>query len=326
MKNDNWGEIAKRLGISKSTVSKAARHCRGVDSETRNAVLGEIKKLNKTSDGCCDIYRIYPDTPSYFWDKIVYPDSCMDSRIRIKSNVITKISDDKAVLHYLDEAERMEAKVLIITANITAEIEEKLKNLVGRCFVIFLSERCTLTNSFYFGSDPHNDGYSMGKIYLERFADRKLLILSVNNNANVRDRISGFNDALTAGKVHGNRYKIVSLDDIIRSDAKLHPSKLAALLKEHIAVTADEKWCVYVPAGSDKYFTAVSKADLNERIISMCHDIPPTTTTGIHVVCSQNIAAQSKAAHDAAVQYILNRCYPKSKYTYIPSDITVVGE
>ncbi len=326
MKNDNFGDIAKRLGISKSTVSKASRHCSGVDSDTRHAILGEIRKLNIPSDGCCDIYRIYPDTPSYFWDDIAYPDSHIDSRIKVKSNVITKVGDSSAVLDYIDEAEKMQAKALIITANITPEIEEKLKNLVGRCFIIFLSERCSMVNSFYIGSDPYADGYRMGKIYTEKFADRRLLILSTQTNSNVCERINGFVGALNDIGTAREKYSIASIDDIIKSDMKLYPSKLAALLKES---TADDPYadrCVYVPAGTDKYFSAVSKADLLGRITSMCHDIPLTATCGITVVCSQNIAAQSKAAYEAAERYILSGQYSQSKNTFIPSDITVIEE
>ena len=132
MKNNCFVEISKHLCVSKSTISKAFRHCGGVDSETRLAVLNEISKQNIKPEGTCDIYQIYPATPSYLWNGIATIPDFGQHHILTKSNVITKVNDSSVVMNYIEEAHHMNAKVLIITATISHEIEELLRKIAKK--------------------------------------------------------------------------------------------------------------------------------------------------------------------------------------------------
>ena len=44
--NEQYMSIVRKYGLAKSTVTKAARHCSGVDSGTRQMILDELKARN----------------------------------------------------------------------------------------------------------------------------------------------------------------------------------------------------------------------------------------------------------------------------------------
>ena len=63
--------LAERLGVSRATVSKAIRHCSGVDTATRERILREMHRSGVSpAAGVCDIYSILPDIPSFFWKEL----------------------------------------------------------------------------------------------------------------------------------------------------------------------------------------------------------------------------------------------------------------
>lgn len=323
MKNESFEVIAKHLGISKSTVSKASRHCRGVDSETRLAVLDEITKLNIQSKSECDIYQIFPDTPSYFWNGISGSFDRGERNISIKYNVITKINDSEAVLNYIEEARKLKSKVIIITAIITDEIEKILRKMANDCLIIFLSERCDMINGFYIGCDAYTDGYRVGTAYLNRFSNHRVLIPTSNTNANVKRRIAGFKKALSDSGIAESIVQEIALDSFLMHDNKQFPSKFARILKEHTASDKDAQWCLYFPSGYYNIFTAISKAGLQGHVVCMGHDIPSDNIEADAVICTQDIISQRKAAYDAAIQYLTTRMYPKSKHTFVPSVLRI---
>lgn len=316
MKNDKFGELAKELGVSKSTVSKAARHCSGVDSDTRRIILGELKKKNLKNSGEYDIYCIVPDTPTYFWDGIRRGVNTVDEKISMKYNIITKVNDSDTVIDYITEAEEMRAKVLVISSNITPEIEARISGMRDRPFIIFLSEGSDMTHSFYIGSDPHKDGEEMGKIYIDKYADRRLLIISNSAHNGSSKRTAGFTEILRSAKISDNA-SIIDASDIMPYDSKIFPSKLAAILAKNSGIG-----CIYLTDGVTQLSVAINKAGLKGKLVCLCHDIPPDEDC-VSVSCNQDVFAQGKAAIDAAVKYLYKNSYPESKYTFIPSQITV---
>ena len=115
--------LASELDVSRSTVSKVLRHCFGVNTETRQRVLRAAKGINELRPtGTCSVYCIIPDMPSFFWQKMWR--GIGDAITRhgpgaesvVKCNAYSRLHDEETVLSYLDEAEYMDARCVIIAA------------------------------------------------------------------------------------------------------------------------------------------------------------------------------------------------------------------
>lgn len=316
--------IARELGLSKSLFSRAANHCSRVDSDTRRIVLAELNKRNVVSDKQCSIYTIQPDTPHYFWDQ-AYHGICsgLGDFPDCKQNIYTSVTDTDLVHMYLDEAEQLDAKVIIIAAWDTPEIIERLTEMSQDRCIIFLTEHMNIPGTFYFGADSYADGRSLGQIFCEHYADRIPLILS-SSSINSSSRISGFCDALRA--FDSERFSAVpilpvplSTDNITSRTAY----RLASFLREQVDSTS--KYCFYVPCGFIGLPQAIFKAKLNDRAICLLHDYEPIKHDEVESVVAacinQDIFSQSKAAIRAAVEYMNTGNFPEQKYTYIPSEI-----
>lgn len=319
MKDDTFECLAKRLNVSKSTVSKAIRHCSGVDSDTRQLILEEARKINYSPENECAIYTILPDVPQYFWKELRRGLMAGENRdiAPAKYNIYTKSSDESAVLEYLREAKQIRAQVLIISAYITPEIHKRLEEMVSDCLVILLSEHYNLKNSFYIGADSYGDGYSMGKLYLSEYAERKLICLTVRDNINAKSRSAGFLDAIRERTaVH---FEQLEMENELFRDTKMFPSRLAYLLSGAIDDTTF--YCIYSPMGMAQLPVAVKKAGLAGRTVCMCHDCFTDGKSGIDICCDQDVFAQGYAAAQAALTFIASRKYPPQKNIHIPSKI-----
>ncbi len=326
---DTTGYIADKLNISKSTVNKAMRHSSGVDSDTRQRILEECRGIHYQSDGECAIYAILPDVPHYFWKEVrngILAGEQSDVA-PVKYNIYTKTSDEATVLEYLEEAERMNARAILIATYITPAIHRKLEKLTERCLVILLSEYYELKNSLFVGGNAYEDGYIMGKKYLSRYADRKLVLLSVKNNINVEKRLQGFCRAVEEECPQLMKAaSCIQLERKIIREQKLLPSKLALLLTE--AAKDGHPFCIYSPMGMLQLPLGLSKAKLTDRAVCLCHDCfteyqsdVKKLQEGFAVTCNQDIFGQGLAALKAATDYLKSREYPEQKVIYVPSYI-----
>lgn len=321
MKDNTVKQIADKLKISKTTVSKAMRHCSGVDSETRYAILKESREMNYHSDETCAIYVILPDIPQCFWKELKKGIIAGEQAeiAPIKYNVYTKSRDELAVLEYLNEAEHLNARAIIIAAHITPVIHQRLSALARERLVILLSEYHKLTNCFFIGGDAYKDGYTMGKEYLSKYTDRKLVLLSVQDNINVQKRLSGFKHAVCEEQSQLIEQALcIELDRNIIKNTKLFPSKLAPLLAD--AAKANDSLCVYSPVGLPQLSLVLIKTKLIEKTICLCHDYYAEKQWNETVIpCNQDVYGQGLLAAKVATDYVQNDTYPEQKRIYIPS-------
>ncbi|MBE6541610.1 MAG: LacI family transcriptional regulator [Ruminococcaceae bacterium] len=323
MKNDITGEVAEKLGISRSTVGKAYRHCSGVDSETRQQILDEIAQYDIHDSNKCDIYCIIPDNPQFFWQEMRrgLRENLSDAFVQ-KFNIITKINDEDTVVTYLKEAERMRASVIIITARLTPRIRAQLTDILskGRTLVILLSEYDNLANSFYIGSDSYTDGIEMGKTFVSKYSSHTPLILSIKENKNAAQRTEGFLKSLSDGGIHKFHIVEISADEF--KNEKLAPARVASMISPYKTKTD----CIYSPIGFIKLPLAAHKAGFSEDTIILSHDCF-TSNSGdplreeFCVTLNQDIYTQGKEAISAAEKFIKAQTYPDKKITYIPSII-----
>lgn len=339
MKDEKISEIAKKLGMAKSTVSRAARHCSGVDVGTRRTVLQHIGSNDDAlTYGAkkCLIYTIIPDLPIYFWGRLyssiedaVLNDNGVHFSWRdktVKQNVYSSLADSDIVLHYLDEAERLEPAIIIIAAYVTPEIREKLNVLKEKSMIFFVTEYEDMPKTFYFGADPYGDGFRMGRHYLENYGDRTPVVVTNREIVTIRRRTEGFLDALRLadpqrfGALTANE---VPKDGIFFEKRKLIPSRLASLFTEWVG--KEEKACLYFPYGSVALSMALQKAKLGDRAVCICHDCmlgeDCRPEEGISAAINQDVYRQGWMAIEAAVKLISTGMCPDGKYTYIPSHI-----
>lgn len=326
MKEDSLTAIAEKLHISKTTVSKVVRHCGGVDSETRNLVLQELKKTGYSSVSDCPIYCIVPDVPKYFWKEMLRGITVGEKPglTSVKYNIYTKPSDEQTVLSYLEDAEKIGAKVIIIAANMTHAIRKKLESLQEQRLIILLSEYESVKNCFYVGADSFQNGYEMGRIFLERFAERRLLLFSLEDNPNAKKREAGFMQALCESQFEGKMVKI-EISNAYMSGGKTFPARLASVLAQKAGC---EEICIYSPVGMNTLPLAVHKAKLKENAVILCHDCYAEYQAdgkqlygGFSVTCNQDVFAQGLAAIHAANRYMECLEYPEKKENFLESHI-----
>lgn len=346
--------LAERLGVSRATVSKTVRHCSGVDTATRERILREMRRIGiPPAAGVCDIYSILPDIPSFFWKGLQHglaaeTEALAGKALTVKTNVYSKPRDDETVLYYLEEAEAMQARCIVIAAVITERIREKLCAVCRRAdrLVLLLSEYGDVPNSFYIGSDAYADGAEMARRFAQFRKTRysvpqqadspSLSVLSVDGNKNVTERLMGFRDTLAAlPETRHTEPRILTLDAYRLSAVKTLPSYLAAVLSEisvpHVSGTdPDTAFYLYVPMGCSGLPLALKKAGIAGNTVCFCHDtIPDSRVSGTGAfsacICLQNVEEQGRAAARCAVDYIMKSMYPARKKQIVPSLIRMEG-
>ena len=326
MKDNAVGQIADKLNISISTASKAIRHCSGVDSDTRQSVLDEIRFIKYQPKSACNIYAIIPDTPQYFWREM--REGIRKGReanaIPVKCNVYTHLRDESTVLAYLDEAEQLNARAIIISTLVTPKIHDKLHSMTKGRLVLFLSEYHELTNTFFVGADAYMDGYKMGKRFISQYAGRTLVSLTIPNDRNISDRFEGFKRALEEERSDLLQEMIqIKIDRNIFKDPKLLPSKLAPLLAD--ATKGKESLCVYTPFGMSQLPLVFTKAKLAKDTVCMCHDyFADKNEPFITVTCNQDVTRQGELAIELASHYVAENNYPAEKINWVPSILNVM--
>ena len=327
MENTTIAEIAKKLNVSTAMVSRVLRHCSGVDSEMRQRIIAEAEHLVPADWGECAVYSILPDVPRYFWQPLRkgIADALDASNIPFKSNICTRASDDSIVLRYLDEADRLNAQVIILAAYVTPVIHKRLEALTNCHLVILLSEYHEFVNSFFVGSDAYQDGYIIGDYYASHYKNRELLVLTLPGHYIFEKRIEGFHDALRASQPDALDHIVrIKLEKKVFQDLKLLPSKLAPLLME--AAKPCERLCIYAPMGIPQFPLAMIKAKLADRSVCLCHDCYDSQSkykSSVHIVsCNQDGYEQGQVAAKLALDFVYFGLYPKHKRTYIPSHLS----
>ena len=322
-------ELAEGLGVSKATVSRALRHCAGVDSETRLTILRDAKEYGvEAPSDPCDVYCILPDTPRYFWRRFSgeIRENVRRDPVSVKLNLYTRIPDSETVGIYLDEAEKLRVKVVIIAAKLTTENLKKLSAMQKRgVLVILLSEYGELPGSIYVGADAYRDGEALGRLLSLKYPGRIPLILTSDLSPNASRRISGFRHALEELQPSiGRDPRISYLTEEELGNAKTIPAHLASLLTGMDAPCTS----IYIPFGNIDLSLSLHKAgqDGSDTVL-LAHDSfsdqsPGRALGGYTAVCSQDIVAQVTSAMNMARSFLECPRLPVGQiFYYVPSRI-----
>ena len=331
MKIDTYQDLAKTLGIDRSTVSRAVRHCPGVDSKTRKLVLEEAFRsgIHGPVDRC-SVYCILPDTPTYFWQSYYreLKEAFGQTDISVRYSIYSKIYDSETVLLYLDYVKQSEAKVLIISAVLSPEITKKLEVMQNEgLYVILLSEYGVLPRSAYVGSNSYQDGEQIGWWFCQHYSQQTPLILNnISGNANVAQRISGFLHSLEQfSSIYAQRVPVIRLTVNDFRNSKTIPAKYAAM----IASIKEEYSCIYIPFGSIYLPLSIIKTNKLMRVsVLFGHDcfakagMYESVYKGYTASCNQDIARQVKTAIDLAVLYLKDPVLPdRQLFHFISSKV-----
>ncbi|MBQ2725467.1 MAG: LacI family DNA-binding transcriptional regulator [Clostridia bacterium] len=323
MSNDTLSDIAKKLNISRSTVSRAFRHCSGVDFKTRQLVLEAARSANLRFTDFKQIHAILPDTPQYFWQKMQQglQDASKAYGVLFGFSIYTNPVNSQTVIEYLREAENAEIQVLILSAYITPEIYSILQRMAMHCCIILLTEQYDLINSFYVGADAYRDGWEMGKLYLSEYSDHALYIIDypwyLSNNER---RLNGFLDAVHETKPElAEQAVLLKMGNDVVNIKKASAAGLARILAE--TILKDAPCCFYAPTGMATLPDAIRKSGLEAVCIGHDYVFSNNQLTGYNAICNQDTYMQGYTAGEAAVSLVKSGQHPPQKNIYIPSII-----
>ena len=309
-------EIARLTGTSPSTVSRVLNHCGGVDSLTRDRVFRAADALRfPGQEGTgCDLYFITPELPAFFWKERLYPELlAAEQRFRCKYNVYTGLHDG-SVLRYLEEAERLQARVVVAVCTPTSAERAALEALAERALVILLSEYAEVKNAFYVGSDPERDGFLLGRFFAGQGGGQPAA-LTCPDNENCRARVRGFRSGAGTDRI---------TELPLPPFGKMFPARTAALLH---GLPGTGRYWLYSAAGlPDELALAVRKAGLVGKAVLLGHDLRrPDPQRNVLACVNQRIEEQARTALSLAAEYLARGLCPAEKRTIVPSEFLCAG-
>ncbi len=187
--------IAHRLGISPATVSKVLHHSFGVSSQRREQVYQLAEQLHyaPTRVTPFDVYVILPELPSFFWKQLyIHLSSALSEMgLRADFHIYSSLKDRSMVERYLNEAERLHAKLILIAANYPG-LDTRLEALSNTCGIITLCEDSGSDRIFSVGSDQRADGALLARHCLSEHPEAKRILLLGRSG----ERLNGFMDTV----------------------------------------------------------------------------------------------------------------------------------
>ena len=321
MKQQNLTEISRVSGKSVSTVSKALRGCGGVDAETRErifcaaaSVRSQAYEAKKT-----DVFVILPEKPTYFWNRVggVLKQSSLPITLKIFSG-IQKGKDEFVVASYIEEAASSGARALILSAHLNEALQSRVAELAKTMLVIQLCEYTPIPNTFFVGSDGAHDGDRLAK-QLPCKTDRPInvgVLTGALSDASAR-RVDGFLAALPSAAQVFLIEKPTAIE--------LCSSHLARAI-DALGVPLDYLFCFdgITTAACDALYKLREK--MQTRLLGF--EYPPTAQKHMEAgrilaLAVQRLEEQMRAALSMTERYLRTRCYPDSKYQYVPSALVV---
>ena len=320
MKKKQIVTIAENTHTSTATVSKVLNHCHGVSSDIRELVYREYDRLGgEKKEPPVSVYVILPETPSYFWD-CEYP-APMDETLSVKYNIYSRIGDDAMVMRYLHQAIRLEAKVIVIAAQLNDEMRTLLADFARTGLVLYLNEYNDTFNSCYVGSDPSADGHQLAELCLRHVTEHDKILVIRNKEflggSTVRRRYDAF-----AGSMMGE----VAFD-VADLSLQIGTPLLASLLaREMTPLFRQNAYNKVVCLSGFTYSLCLAVQKMKLPFAVQCfgvEDAPQNekfADLGIlkGAVC-QDFQAQLTEALQLAQAFALSKQYPPRKFCFIPS-------
>lgn len=202
-------KIAKELGLSPSTVSRAISGSRPVRPESRDKILRYLKEFGEAEPGVLSpgkktgfvIGVGLPGRPSFFWDIAVngMKDAVSVYKDGLISLEIMRYSGDtcteKETLRVVKALENAGADAFILAPFTSEPVVRRLESLAEHVPVAIINEYIDFKERFlYTGPDHYGDGQRAADILLQNFSgDCRVLIISPPlDQKSIALRVEGF--------------------------------------------------------------------------------------------------------------------------------------
>ncbi len=313
-------DLANKLNVSKTTVSKALNNCPGISPKTKHMIIeaasgcGYISKQTKRAE--CRVSVVLPSSPDYFWGSLRKKiDSCSkETNIKWSNYVYPDLFDGFGALHCINQALSEDISVLILAVPDLPEIRKKLEEVANDILIILVEEFIDIKNVFYVGENSFSQGYFIGERYIKAYPDStRFALLHSTDFYTEKKRIEGFMAAL-------NDYnKEMILDIIGNSETKSKSAHIARQLAD-LKVLPD---CIFCPSG-DILYAAGSVKKLNNNIHCIGFDLHTKTDSNIKYITDlflQDIDSYAQKAWEYTEKFLNYSTFPECKKTYIANII-----
>ncbi len=325
MKKKDLEKLAQLGSVSVSTVSKAIRHCPGVNDTTRQHILklAEEQQLYPEDGAQQSLRVILPDNPKYYWMDLyrgLRDVSTAAAPGQCRFEVYARMSETQGVLRrYLQQIPLEETSLLIAAASGQAAVVQRLRQLAGQLPVFLLTEYLDVPGAIFFGADACGDAERLGHYFACAHPERRrILCLTLPEAATHRQRVKGFFAAA------GTAPRILPLPQ-----QEPLAAQIARLLYQAWQSTPFD--AVYCTDGQLPFVCrSVLKAGLGGRVICVGHENPQTNAPFFEsgllaATVEQDGYAQGRLAMQCAVQYLQQRTLPTQAVQTVPSRLYGAG-
>ena len=293
--------LARKLNISKTTISKAINNCPGISPKTKQMIVqtasdyGYIPKLTKRMAHHVSV--ILPASPEYFWGRLRKCINTCSKETDIKCNnyVYPNLHDDVGALRCINQALSEEISALILAVPDSAEIHKKLEQAADKILIILIEEFIDIKNVFYIGENSFYQGYHIGEEYIHAYPDStRFAILRSTDFYTEKERIADLRENT------GTRSR-------------------AAYIARQLANLKCLPDCIFCPSGNILYAAdSVKKLNKNIHCIGFDMHTKRADNDGIITHLSlQDIDFQARKAWEYTGEFLKTSIFPEDKKTYI---------
>ena len=157
-------EIARRTGLSRSTVFRALNNCGSVDECTKAAVMTQAQAIGYIpprarregwTSSSLMVGVVMPANPQYFWGEAMRgmrlgAASCPE--IHPVFSLYADIGRGRDALYCLEYMENLRPDLLVVTPPADPVFEKKLKALAQELPLVFFNETADAPSRFYAGA------------------------------------------------------------------------------------------------------------------------------------------------------------------------------
>lgn len=207
-------EIAKRLGISRGTVSRVLNNNPNVNVNTRQKVIEEIKKLEYVPNEAArslvmkrynKIAVVVFSEPKFFWEQIEYGVNSASSELKsIGTTVdffVTDILNPQSQLNLIEQLPQQGYDAIAIAPNDTQLLLEPIDKIIkdGTPVALFNVDIPATNRLYYIGCNYIKSGKLAAEILAKSmYGTGDICILSLRDQVHSNeDRITGFRNEIS---------------------------------------------------------------------------------------------------------------------------------